>query len=44
MMEFLLEWWKQMLAAGVVIVGAGSIAWLRATFVSRAKRATSQTL
>ncbi|WP_235956717.1 DUF2730 family protein [Pseudoalteromonas galatheae] len=35
MMEFLLEWWKQMLAAGVVIVGAGSIAWLRATFVSR---------
>ncbi|NSY36564.1 DUF2730 family protein [Pseudoalteromonas sp. JC28] len=36
-MEFLLEWWKQMLAAGVVIVGAGSIAWLRATFVSRAK-------
>ncbi|NOU53116.1 DUF2730 family protein [Pseudoalteromonas sp. JBTF-M23] len=34
-MEFLIEWWKQMLAAGVVIVGAGSIAWLRATFVSR---------
>ncbi|KAF7787184.1 hypothetical protein PRUB_a4062 [Pseudoalteromonas rubra] len=36
-MEFLIEWWKQMVAAGVVIVGAGSIAWLRATFVSRVK-------
>ncbi|NSY36526.1 DUF2730 family protein [Pseudoalteromonas sp. JC28] len=36
-MDFVLEWWKQMLAAGVLIVGAGSIAWLRATFVSRVK-------
>ncbi len=36
-MEFLIEWWKQVLAAGVLIVGAGSIAWLKATFVSRVK-------
>ncbi|MDK2598647.1 DUF2730 family protein [Pseudoalteromonas obscura] len=34
-MEFLIEWWKQMIAVGVVIVSAGAIAWLRATFVTK---------
>ncbi|CAM4175612.1 DUF2730 family protein [Pseudoalteromonas byunsanensis] len=34
-MEFILEWWKQILALSLLIVGAGAVAWLRATFVSR---------
>ncbi|RZF83722.1 DUF2730 family protein [Pseudoalteromonas sp. CO325X] len=34
-MDFILEWWKQLLAAGFLIVGCGAIAWLRSTFVSK---------
>jgi len=34
-MDFILEWWKQMLAAGLLVVGSGAIAWMRGKFVSR---------
>tara|TARA_Y100000588_G_C14281520_1_gene937748 strand:+ start:28398 stop:28724 length:327 start_codon:yes stop_codon:yes gene_type:complete len=34
-MDFILEWWKQVLALGFLIVGAGALAWLRSTFVTK---------
>ncbi|MCG7565868.1 DUF2730 domain-containing protein [Pseudoalteromonas sp. CnMc7-15] len=34
-MDFILEWWKQFLALGFLIVGAGALAWLRSTFVTK---------
>ena len=34
-MDFILEWWKAFLTVGVAIVGAGALAWLRSTFVTK---------
>lgn len=34
-MDLINEWWKQILAAGFLIVGAAAITWLKATFVSK---------
>ncbi|KZY40675.1 hypothetical protein A3733_05355 [Pseudoalteromonas shioyasakiensis] len=34
-MDFILEWWKALLTVGVAIVGAGALAWLRSTFVTK---------
>lgn len=34
-MDFILEWYKVFLTVGVAIVGAGALAWLRSTFVTK---------
>lgn len=34
-MDFILEWYKIFLTVGVAIVGAGALAWLRSTFVTK---------
>ncbi|MFU2509372.1 DUF2730 family protein [Pseudoalteromonas sp. ASV78] len=35
-MDFILEWYKAFLTVGIAIVGAGALAWLRSTFVTKA--------
>ena len=34
-MDFIVEWWKQIIGCGFVIAGAGAIAWINNKFVSR---------
>lgn len=35
-MDFILEWWKALLALGLTVVGAGGLSWVRNTFISKA--------
>lgn len=34
-MQFIFEWYKAFLALGIAITGAGCLAWLRGTFVTK---------